>query len=45
MGLVKVFYIFLGTYAYRLPDDSGEGGLWVSYEDPDTAGQKATYAK
>lgn len=34
-----------GTYAYRLPDDSGEGGLWVSYEDPDTAGQKATYAK
>ncbi|XP_023943547.2 chitinase-like protein EN03 isoform X2 [Bicyclus anynana] len=34
-----------GTYAFRLPDDSGEGGLWVSYEDPDTAGQKATYAK
>nr|XP_034839343.1 chitinase-like protein EN03 isoform X1 [Maniola hyperantus] len=34
-----------GTYAFRLPDDSGEGGLWVSYEDPDTAGQKAQYAK
>ncbi|XP_073954989.1 chitinase-like protein EN03 isoform X2 [Choristoneura fumiferana] len=34
-----------GTYAFRLPDDSGEGGLWVSYEDPDTAGQKATYVK
>lgn len=32
-----------GTYAFRLPDDSGEGGLWVSYEDPDTAGQKASY--
>ncbi|CAH2242820.1 jg11753 [Pararge aegeria aegeria] len=34
-----------GTYAFRLPDDSGEGGLWVSYEDPDTVGQKAQYAK
>ncbi|KAG6446533.1 chitinase-like protein EN03 [Manduca sexta] len=32
-----------GTYAFRLPDDSGEGGMWVSYEDPDTAGQKASY--
>ncbi|CAK1588604.1 unnamed protein product [Parnassius mnemosyne] len=34
-----------GTYAFRLPDDSGEGGLWVSYEDPDTAGQKAAFVK
>ncbi|XP_049885039.1 chitinase-like protein EN03 isoform X2 [Pectinophora gossypiella] len=34
-----------GTYAFRLPDDSGEPGLWVSYEDPDTAGQKAAYVK
>ncbi|KAJ0183941.1 hypothetical protein K1T71_000364 [Dendrolimus kikuchii] len=34
-----------GTYAFRLPDDSGEGGQWVSYEDPDTAGQKAAYVK
>ncbi|XP_026500810.1 chitinase-like protein EN03 isoform X4 [Vanessa tameamea] len=34
-----------GTYGFRLPDDNSEGGLWVSYEDPDTAGQKATYAK
>lgn len=34
-----------GNYAFRLPDDSGEGGLWVSYEDPDTAGQKAAYVK
>ena len=32
-----------GTYAFRLPDDSGENGYWVSYEDPDTAGQKASY--
>ncbi|XP_072930610.1 chitinase-like protein EN03 isoform X1 [Epargyreus clarus] len=36
---------FFGTYAFRLPDDNGEGGMWVSYEDPDTAGQKATYVK
>lgn len=34
-----------GTYAFRLPDDSGEGGLWVSYEDPDTAGERASYVK
>ncbi|CAD0194110.1 unnamed protein product [Chrysodeixis includens] len=34
-----------GTYAFRLPDDSGEGGMWVSYEDPDTAGQRASYVK
>ncbi|GBP97637.1 Chitinase-like protein EN03 [Eumeta japonica] len=34
-----------GTYAFRLPDDSGEAGLWISYEDPDTAGQKASYVK
>nr|XP_021205993.2 chitinase-like protein EN03 isoform X3 [Bombyx mori] len=34
-----------GTYAFRLPDDNGEGGIWVSYEDPDTAGQKAAYVK
>ncbi|XP_053623578.1 chitinase-like protein EN03 isoform X2 [Plodia interpunctella] len=34
-----------GTYAFRLPDDSGEGGLWVTYEDPDTAGKKANYVK
>ncbi|XP_068620004.1 chitinase-like protein EN03 [Battus philenor] len=34
-----------GTYAFRLPDDNGEGGCWVSYEDPDTAGQKAAFVK
>ncbi|CAH0402156.1 unnamed protein product [Chilo suppressalis] len=34
-----------GTYAFRLPDDNGEGGIWVSYEDPDTAAQKAEFAK
>lgn len=37
--------MFTGTYAFRLPDDDGENGMWVGYEDPDTAGNKAGYAK
>lgn len=34
-----------GTYAFRLPDGDGNFGLWVSYEDPDTAGNKAGYVR
>ena len=34
-----------GVYAFRLPNDDGEGGAWVGYEDPDTAGNKAGYAR
>ncbi|XP_060518655.1 chitinase-like protein Idgf4 [Cylas formicarius] len=34
-----------GVYAFRLPDNNGEGGIWIGYEDPDTAGNKASYAK
>ncbi|SPP78026.1 blast:Chitinase-like protein Idgf4 [Drosophila guanche] len=34
-----------GSYAYRSADDSGENGVWVGYEDPDTAGIKAEYVK
>ncbi|KAK6621432.1 hypothetical protein RUM44_001239 [Polyplax serrata] len=34
----------LGTYAYR-SDDSEREGLWVGYEDPDTAATKASYAR
>ncbi|XP_019868029.1 chitinase-like protein Idgf4 isoform X2 [Aethina tumida] len=34
-----------GTYAYRLPDKNEEGGVWVGFDDPDTAGNKAAYAK
>ncbi len=34
-----------GTYAYRLPDNDGNFGLWVSYEDPETAGNKAEYVR
>lgn len=35
----------VGTYAFRLPDESGENGAWVGYEDPDTAGNKAGYVR
>ncbi|XP_061389960.1 chitinase-like protein Idgf4 [Musca vetustissima] len=34
-----------GNYAYRSADDKGENGLWVGYEDPDTAANKAAYVK
>lgn len=44
-AILMIHHYLAGTYAFRLPDDSGEGGVWVSYEDPDTAGQRATYAK
>lgn len=36
---------FLGTYAFKLPDSNEEGGMWVGYEDPDTAANKAGYVK
>lgn len=34
-----------GLYAFRLPDDSGNHGVWVGYEDPDSAGNKAAFVK
>ncbi|XP_060663133.1 chitinase-like protein Idgf4 [Drosophila nasuta] len=34
-----------GNYAYRSADDKGENGLWVGYEDPDTAALKANFVK
>lgn len=34
-----------GTYAYRLPNPDGEHGVWVGYEDPDSAGNKAGYVR
>lgn len=34
-----------GSYAYRLPDADGNFGVWVGYEDPDTAGNKAGYVR
>lgn len=34
-----------GTYAFRLPDENGNYGLWVGYEDPDSIGSKASFVK
>jgi GH18 family chitinase len=34
-----------GSYAYRLPDKDSKYGVWISYEDPDTAGNKAAYIR
>lgn len=34
-----------GPYGYRLPDSSGNFGIWIGYEDPDSAGNKAAYAR
>lgn len=34
-----------GTYAYRPADENGDHGLWVSYEDPDSAANKANYVR
>lgn len=35
----------MGTYAFRKADDKGKYGIWVGYEEPDTAGYKAAYVK
>lgn len=34
-----------GLYAFRLPDDNGNHGVWVGYEDPESAGNKAAFVK
>ncbi|VVC26223.1 Chitinase II,Glycoside hydrolase superfamily,Glycoside hydrolase family 18, catalytic [Cinara cedri] len=34
----------LGTYAFRLPNHNDKG-IWISFEEPETAKQKATYVK
>jgi GH18 family chitinase len=34
-----------GVYAFRLPDDQGGYGMWVGYEDPESAGNKASFVK
>lgn len=33
-----------GVYSYRLPDSDGNYGLWIGYEDADTAAAKTSYA-
>ncbi|XP_013099261.1 chitinase-like protein Idgf2 isoform X3 [Stomoxys calcitrans] len=32
-----------GAYAYRLADSNGEHGIWISYDDPEAAANKASY--
>ncbi|CAH1114301.1 unnamed protein product [Psylliodes chrysocephalus] len=34
-----------GVYAYRYPDKDDKGGVWIGYEDPETAAIKAQYVK
>ena len=34
-----------GSYAYRSADSNGENGMWVAYEEPDTASNKAAFVK
>lgn len=34
-----------GTYAYRLPNENGDFGVWVSFEEPESAGNKASFVK
>ncbi|XP_060536626.1 chitinase-like protein Idgf4 [Cylas formicarius] len=34
-----------GSYAYKLPDETDGGGIWIGYEDPESAANKATYVR
>ncbi|KAJ3656208.1 hypothetical protein Zmor_015303 [Zophobas morio] len=34
-----------GSYVFRIVDENNNGGFWVGYEDSDTVGYKASYAK
>ncbi|SPP79385.1 blast:Chitinase-like protein Idgf3 [Drosophila guanche] len=34
-----------GSYAFRAADSNGEHGLWISYDDPDSASSKASYVR
>lgn len=34
-----------GTFAYRLADDNGNFGVWIGYDDPDSAGNKASFVR
>lgn len=34
-----------GIYAVRLPDENGNNGIFVGFDDPDSAGSKAAYVK
>lgn len=48
ISLIFLFFLFsfyLGVYAFRLPDENGENGIWVGYEDADSVGNKAGYVR
>lgn len=34
-----------GTYAFRLPDENGSNGIWVGFEEPESAGSKASFVR
>lgn len=34
-----------GLFAFRAADDNGNNGIWIGYEDPESAGNKASYVK
>lgn len=34
-----------GSYAFRPANENGDYGLWISYDDPDSASSKAQYAR
>nr|QFZ95570.1 imaginal disc growth factor [Plectrocnemia conspersa] len=34
-----------GTYAFRNPDENEAGGIWISYEDPESAASKVEHLK
>lgn len=34
-----------GTFAYRLPDENGNNGIWVGFEEPESAGSKASFVR
>lgn len=34
-----------GTFTFKLADENNNGGAWIGYEEPETAGYKAGYAK
>lgn len=34
-----------GSYAFRLADENGNNGLWVGLEDPESAGNKASFVR
>lgn len=34
-----------GSYAFRLPDENGNHGMWVGFEEPESAGNKASFVR